>query len=135
MASIKSWISPDLLSHHTQTLNLSSNFLFICSNILFLHQTLKQLQQLSLLQSKFLFLSNKIFKLVATCNFRPIIKNLRQPLNLEQKILKHAATLKSETKAIKTCGNLWAAVQYSFQRRTKERFVNINKCRLKRKAF
>ena len=59
---------------------------------------------------QFLFLSNKIFELVATCNFRPIIKNLRQPLNLEQKILKHAATLKSETKTIKTCGNLGAAV-------------------------
>ena len=53
-----------------------------------------------------LFLSNKIFKLVATCKFEPIIKNLQQPLNLEQKILKHAATLKSEKKNINTCGNL-----------------------------
>ena len=80
MASLKSCSSPDLpamMRAHKILLYICSNFLFICSNILFLQQQpLKQLQQLSLLCSKFYLFLKKIFKFAATFKFAAaIIKN------------------------------------------------------------
>ena len=89
MASMKSWISPDLLSHEI-LLYFRSNFLFICSNILFLQQPLKQLQ--------------KVFYYAVSFVSKKKYLNLQQLFNLQQ-LIKIAATFKIAAEINRNCSN------------------------------
>ena len=93
MASMKSWISPDLLSHDARAWNFT----------LILQQLSFYLQQHFIFAATFKAITESIFIMQRVLFLKKYL-NLQHLLNLQQ-LLKIAATFKIAAEIIKNCSN------------------------------